>query len=461
MTNMNTVIGRRTVLQTLGAGLCASAVGAATPADRPGPGGTELLVGTSDGTSIASVRRTVESALPDGTTIVHENDVLGYVSVDVSADGPQSMASVVDRLERRSDIAYAEPNETLYALDASTGSAERPFDPDDPRFDEQTVPQQVDAPAAWDTTLGSMDVTIAVVDQGVDYTHPDLADRFSGDEGRDFVDGDDDPRPETDAESHGTHVAGIAAATTGNGAGIAGLSNCRVLSARALDSNGTGTLSDIADAIQWSADEGADLIALPLGGGGESETLRDAIDHAVDAGALPIAAAGGDGGDVAYPAAFDNCVAVSAVDADDEFASFSNYGPEIDVAAPGVDVLAPVPGREYERRSGTSMACGAAVGVAALHASVHPDESPSERRTRLRETAVDVGLEPEKGGAGRVAARLGDDGRCAGTSPFDSSTLYHPGDRVVHDGALWEADWFVWGQEPTERSRRWTKIGTC
>nr|WP_282102518.1 S8 family serine peptidase [Halovivax limisalsi] len=404
-------MNRRTILKAAGGAGAALGLGgivSATPGREPGPKEDEILVGVADDTALASVRSTVTTAVPDDASIVHENETLEYVAVRLADDEPRAMESTIERLERQPGVEYAEPNVTRYPLER----------PNDPGFDQQYAPQQVRADQAWNTEVGSMDVTIAVIDQGVQYDHDDLADRFQGGNGYDFVDRDGDPYPAGASENHGTHVSGCAAATTGNGAGTAGISNCRLISGRALG-NGGGSMGDIADAIQWAADQGADIINMSLGGAGPSQTGRRAINYAFQNGALPIAAAGNDGGSVSYPAAYQNCVAVSAIDENENLASFSNRGPEINVAAPGVDVLAPVPFGEYETMSGTSMACPVASGVAALGKSANPNLSPQQLWNLLEQTAVDIGLPPRYQGAGRVDALniVGGDG--GGGDPGD------------------------------------------
>ncbi|AGB15231.1 subtilisin-like serine protease [Halovivax ruber XH-70] len=427
-------IGRRSVLKAAGATgafLGLGGVVSATPGREPGPKEDEILVGKSDTVGIASARTTVESAIPAEASVVHENDALGYMAVKVPEDGPSTQDSVIERLERQPGIEYAEPNYTVEAF----------LEPNDPQFGSQYAPQQVRADQAWDTTMGSMDVTIAVVDQGVDYTHPDLADRFQGDEGYDFVDNDDDPAPVVNSENHGTHVGGCAAATTDNNEGTAGISNCRLISGRALGSGGSGSMADIADAIQWAADQGADIVNLSLGGGGASDTGRNAIDYAYNNGTLPIAAAGNDyGSPVSYPAAYDNCVAVSAVDQNEQIANFSNYGPNVNVAAPGVDVLAPVPGGGYEGLSGTSMACPVASGVAALGKSAHPDDSVQDLWDRLESTAVDIGLPTDQQGSGRVdAANIVEGGGGGDPGSPTASFGFSPSDPEVDETVAFDA----------------------
>ncbi|ELZ14270.1 peptidase S8/S53 subtilisin kexin sedolisin [Halovivax asiaticus JCM 14624] len=387
---------RRTVLKSTaatGAFLGLGSVVSATPGREPGPKEDEILVGKTDTVGLASARSTVESAIPSDASVVHENETLGYMAVKVADDGPSAMDSVIDRLERQPGVEYAERNVTLEAF----------YEPNDPQFGDQYAPQLVNAPQAWDTTTGSSDVTIAVVDTGAQYDHEDLAAQYRDDPGYDFADDDSDPYPPS-GEQHGTHVSGCAAATIDNGTGTAGISDSTLINARVLG-GGSGSLSDIADGIQWAADEGADIINLSLGGGGANETGRSAINYAFENGTLPIAAAGNDSGSpVSYPAAYENCVAVSAIDENENIASFSNVGPNIDVASPGVGVLAPVPTDGYASFDGTSMASPVAAGVAALGKATHPDHSPSELRQLLEETAVDIGLSSDEQGNGRVDA---------------------------------------------------------
>jgi serine protease len=356
---------------------------------------------------MANVRSDVMADLPEGAEIIRENETLGYLEVEMPEQtGVQTQEATMSAMENRDGVEYTEQSQQ-WEIQAT---------PSDSLYDEQYAPQQVNAPEAWDTTFGSENVTIAVIDQGVLYDHPDLTGQFGSDKGRDFVDSDEDPQPDslTD-EYHGTHVAGIASAGTDNGDGVAGISDSQILSGRALSERGSGSTADIADAVQWAAEEGADIINLSLGGGGYSETMKNAVSFAVNNGALPIAASGNDSSNtVGYPAAYNECVAVSAVDENEQIANFSNTGDAIDVAAPGVDILSTwtndsdrqssgIPGR-YARISGTSMACPAAAGVAALGLAVDQSLSPTELRQRLKSTAADIGLSEQNQGAGRVDA---------------------------------------------------------
>jgi len=423
---------RRTFLRAtgaLGAAAALSGVTTATPGREPGPKTEEILVGVS---ASADLRGTVERHVPGNAEIVHQNDGLRYVAVSFpEAAAEEAQRNFVEAVTNDQHVKYAEQNSTFTVS----------LTPDDPRFGDQYAPQQVNAPAAWDTTLGSSGVTVAVVDTGAQYTHPDLDDNFQADPGYDYVDDDTDPAPDVPSEEyHGTHVAGIAGAAVDNGTGVAGMGNSSLIVGRGLDESGSGSLSDIADAVQWAADQGADVINLSLGGGGYTDTMKNAVSYAQDNGALVVAAAGNAGQQsVDYPAAYSECLAVSALDPDETLASYSNYGDEIELAAPGSDVLSTTTETRgaYERLSGTSMASPAVAGVAGLTLAQW-DLANNELRSHLKSTAADIGLSSAEQGSGRVDAQNavetdpsgGDDGGGGGggggesTSGSVSDTLF-------------------------------------
>ncbi|WP_252698870.1 S8 family serine peptidase [Natronosalvus vescus] len=413
--NDNYGFDRRSVLKgasALGAFFGLGGVVTATPGRNPGPKEDEIVVGL--GVSVADAEATLTPALPEQAEIVHRNETLGYVAVKLPEQASaQARENVKNRVEAVQGVEYAEDNATYEAL----------LVPNDPMYGQQYAPQQVGCEEAWDTTLGDPGVTISIIDQGIQYDHPNLAENMDGsvsNYGYDFVDNNGDPYPVTQSENHGTHVGGIAAAGTNNGEGHAGISNCSMLSARALNSQGGGSLTDIADAIQWSGDQGADIINMSLGGGGFNNTMNNACEYAYSQGSLLIAAAGNDSGSVNYPAAYDSVMAVSAIDENENLANFSSRGPEIELAAPGVDVLSTVNWDDYQALSGTSMASPVAAGVAALAKSAHPSMSNDQLRSHLQETAVDIGLPGDHQGAGRVdAANAVSDG---GGDPPESPT---------------------------------------
>jgi serine protease len=390
----------------LGGVIGASGVTSATPGRDPGPKRDEIIVGVSP--SVSDVAGEARNAVPGNADVVHANESIHYAVVSFPSDAPDhARDEFIEAITNSPAVEYAEPNVSLQSF----------LEPDDPYYDYQHAPQQINCETAWETTRGSGDVVISVVDQGIQYDHPALEGIVDDRIGEDFIDRDGDPYPTRGAD-HGTHVGGIAAGGTNDGTGHAGISDCSLLSVRALDEDGVGSLSDIADAIQWSADAGADIINLSLGVDGSYDTLTAACEYAADREALLVGAAGNDGSDRVYsPAAEDTVVAVSAVEGDDSIASFSNTGPEIELAAPGTRLVSSVTGDDYARMSGTSMAAPVVSGVAALALSADPDLSRTALRDRLRATAVDVGLSSDEQGYGRVdAARAVE----SGSSPDDT-----------------------------------------
>ncbi|SFA43785.1 thermitase Serine peptidase. MEROPS family S08A [Parageobacillus thermantarcticus] len=289
-----------------------------------------------------------------GATAVSDND---RVKSKFHVLKVGNVETAVKALNNNPLVEYAEPN---YLFKAT-------WTPNDTYYQGyQYGPQNTYTDYAWDVTKGSSSQEIAVIDTGVDYKHPDLDGKVI--KGYDFVDNDYDPM---DLNNHGTHVAGIAAAETNNATGIAGMApNTKILAVRALDRNGSGTLSDIADAIMYAADSGAEVINLSLGCDCHTTTLENAVNYAWNKGSVVVAAAGNDGSSATFePASYENVIAVGAVDQYDRLASFSNYGTWVDVVAPGVDIASTITGNRYAYMSGTSMASPHVAGLAALLAS--------------------------------------------------------------------------------------------
>ncbi|MCO8245015.1 MULTISPECIES: S8 family peptidase [unclassified Haladaptatus] len=390
---------RRTFLKATGAAGAAAAMSGvtmATPGREPGPKEDEILVGVSAGHG--DIEQAVTAKSPMDITVVHKNEHLRYVAVKLPSAMPDSARqSFIDAIEKREGIKYAEQNATHSTY----------LTPDDPKFGQQYAPQMVNSDDAWDTTLGSHDVTIAVVDTGAQYDHPDLQANYKSNPGKDFADDDSDPYPDAPQdEYHATHVSGIAAGVIDNGTGVAGQGNSSLINGRALDEGGSGSTSDIADAIRWAADQGADVINMSLGGGGYTSTMKNAVTYASNNGVFIACAAGNDGSSsVSYPAGYSECLAVSAIDSNGDLASFSQYGSKVELCAPGVDVLSTTTETRgsYEKLSGTSMATPVVSGVAGLTLAQW-DLTNSELRSHLKNTAVDVGLSSDKQGSGRVDA---------------------------------------------------------
>jgi len=339
----------------------------AAPADKPAYAPDQVIVKFKEGTSARTMKATHQE---EQAKLLSRNETLGFDVVKVE---DKSVEQAVQEYEKNPDVEYAEPN-YIYTIQ---------WTPNDPDFSSrQWGPQKVQAPEAWDVTRGSSSTRIAIVDTGVQYDHPDLAGKVV--RGYDFVDDDSDPY---DGNGHGTHCAGIAAAVTDNGRGIAGIApNATIYAVRVLDDNGSGTLDDVANGIIHAADNGADVISLSLGAPVGATTLRNAVDYAWNSGSVVVAAAGNSGTSLpSYPAYYDNAIAVAATDSNDNKASFSNYGSWVDVAAPGVDIYSTYTGSSYRSLSGTSMATPHVAGLAGLLDA--QGRSASQIRAAIENTA--------------------------------------------------------------------------
>ena len=285
-------------------------------------------------------------------------------------------------------IAWASPVEAVGAPLAAVDLKPDALTTNDPQAAQQYSLWRMSVNSAWDVTRGD-GVVIGVLDTGVDGTHPDLQGKLVS-MGRDFVNNDYNA---TDDHGHGTHVSGIAAAATNNGVGVAGIGyNARVLPVKVLSSSGSGSYSAIASGITWAADNGARIINLSLGGPGSSTTLDQAIAYAWNKGVVIVAAAGNENtSSPTYPASSANVIGVCATDQADAKASFSNYGINVDVCAPGVNIWSTVRGGSYQAWDGTSMASPNAAGVAALVAAAHPTWTNSQIKQALENTTDNIG----------------------------------------------------------------------
>ena len=275
-------------------------------------------------------------------------------------------------------VAYVEPD----AVASSSVASE------DPYYSRQWFLPEIGAERAWDSEQGDPGVVVAVLDTGIDASHPDLAGRVL--QGWDFTSQGGDT---TDVYGHGTHVAGIIAASGDNGVGLAGIAwKVRLLPVKVLDNNGNGRYSDLISGIRYAADNGASVINMSLGGGSRSQALQDAVDYARGKGVVVVAAAGNNASSsLSYPAACDGVISVGATDDADRRASFSNYGDGLDIVAPGVSVYSDYPAARYMSMSGTSMAAPQVSGAFALLRSYKPGLSGAEAEKRVLESARDLG----------------------------------------------------------------------
>ena len=337
------------------------------------------------------LNRTISCEGGNVTGIISVEGKVRVLTVEVASS---QVFSFVERIQTNELVRYVERDTKASAT----------FLPNDPYWSLQWGPRKIEADAAWNTTTGSSGILVAIIDTGIDYTHVDLAANYVS-LGYDWVNNDNDPM---DDNGHGTHCAGIVSAKLNNGVGIAGLAQVRIMTEKVLDSGGWGYYSWITEGIYHAVAAGAKIISMSLGGSSYSEPLREAVTYARDQNVLVIAGAGNTGlPSPLYPAAYDDVIAVSATDSNDNIAAFSSYGSWIDLAAPGVDVYSTVLGNGYAYKSGTSMACPHVTGVAALVWSVFSNSAADHIRQILLRTADDLG---EPGfdvhyGYGRVNAR--------------------------------------------------------
>ncbi len=261
-------------------------------------------------------------------------------------------------------------------------------------------------------------IKVAVIDTGIDYDHPDLAANYKG--GYNFVAGTNDPK---DDNGHGTHCAGIVAAVD-NTVGVIGVApKADLYAVKVLDAQGSGSLADVVAGIDWAVANGMDVMSLSLGASSGTSSMEAAINNAYAAGVVVVAASGNDGKRaISYPAKYTGAIAVGATDQNRNLASFSNYGPEQEVVAPGVNIYSTMPtytvtlnswwygglSKNYAQMSGTSMACPMVAGLAALILSADPTLTAAEVRDLIRTNTIDLGATgwDETFGYGLVNAKL-------------------------------------------------------
>ncbi|MFC1521579.1 S8 family peptidase [Elusimicrobiota bacterium] len=264
---------------------------------------------------------------------------------------------------------------------------------------------RVKAPQAWNKTKGE-GAKVCVVDSGGELTHPDIAANIYG--GKNFS-GEGDETNYNDELGHGTHVSGIIAAIDNNEGTIGVAPKAQLYEARVFGKSGSTSYSIVIAGIDWCAANDMDVINMSLGGP-KNTALGIAVKKAHAKGVIIVAAAGNDyGRAVGYPAAYPEVIAVSASDINDKIAYFSSKGPEVDLIAPGHQILAPYIGGGYDSLSGTSMACPHVAGVAALYVSANPNASNKEVKKALEANARNIGLPKNEQGKGMadIAKALG------------------------------------------------------
>ncbi len=400
-------VSRRSVLKGVGAGLAATGVASTASAGDVEEFNVGLKPGAK-GPGTAAVKRAADAVRKE---------------VDLGSTGKfltgKFSRQALDGLRNNPHVDYVEPNYTAYK---STEKLPVGID-------------RVDADVLHSEGTTGSGATIAILDTGVDDDHPDLADNIDpslgaafgsscGSEsggcrfGREGYNGNDCNYEWSDDDDHGSHVAGTANAVRGNGEGVAGgvSTEATIMPVKVLTGCGSGSYADIADGIKYAADNGADVINMSLGGDSGDSTLQNACQYAYDNGVVLVASAGNSGpcsDCVGFPAAYSTVMAVSAVDPrDDTLADFSSTGPEVELAAPGVDTLSTIPPESddgstyangYETFSGTSMSAPHVAGGAG-QVVANSSLSNVDVRKQLKDSAEDIGLGSNESGAGLLDA---------------------------------------------------------
>lgn len=348
---------------------------------------TSVIVGYRS----ADKTKAVKSATAKGAKIKKHSRSGRFTVVEVPKG--QNTAEFCQKLADEEGVQYAEPENVYRAA----------LTPNDPEFGKQWGIARIAAPTAWDVTQGS-GVVVAVVDTGVELNHPDLVGRLDTANDYDFVNFDSNA---SDDNGHGTHVAGTVAANTNNTIGVTGVAGqATVLPVKVLNAKGEGSTSSVADGIVWAADKGAKVINLSLASPSTSDALNTAVQYAVNKDVVVVAATGNEGGAVSYPARLANVIGVGSTTTSDVRSSFSNFGPEVDVTAPGSGIYSTTLLGTYGAADGTSMAAPHAAGVVALIRAKNPSWTRTQVEQQLTTTAVDLGTAGKDNyfGHGRIRA---------------------------------------------------------
>jgi thermitase len=303
-------------------------------------------------------------------------------------------------------VAATIVDETAQPLEASEAMAlSAAFLPNDPYVDKQWALGQIHIGELWRMTSGGSGIVVAVLDTGIDPAHEDLAGKVVAE--ANFT----DSPTAADIYGHGTHVAGIIAAYSDNGLGVAGVApECWLLNVKVANDGGRCGAAAVAKGIIWAVDNGASVINVSLELKNPSLLLEDAVNYAWEHGVIIIAAAGNGGSEEpVYPAAYEHVIAVAATGPDDTLAILSNYGEWVDLAAPGFDIYSTLVGGGYGYKTGTSFATPYVSGLAAILFAMLTDSNGNGRLNDEVEAALENGCQQVttfKVGYGRVDAAL-------------------------------------------------------
>lgn len=405
----------------------------------------ELLVGFY---SEAGMRSTTTTLSAFGVEAIERLDLRGLdgATGDNGINGyrlavPEGQEwAVLEQLLQAPDVAFVTPNWLVFAAtpkweettatsaDVAIAEPEQPFSVNDPRYEaDQWYLQRINASRAWSLAydaegfagnLGT--VQVAIIDSGIDVNHPEFRGRLMA--GYNYL---APSAPPVDDYGHGTHVAGLLGAVANNAGGIAGVApKVRIDARKVLNSQGSGTISNVSKAIREAADSGADIINLSLESSAPNPTMEAAVKYAYSKGALLVAAAGNFyPNPVSWPAAYSEVIAVAATNYNDKHATYSNAGSQVELAAPGgeraLSILSTWPGgvkcrdkaavvaqSDYCTSEGTSMAAAIVSGAAALIKSVRSDYTAEQIRQLLRNTTSPLSESATLVGSGRLDIHL-------------------------------------------------------
>lgn len=362
---------------------------------------TRAVVTISSDKDVQAIKKLIPDAdvklLKGGNAIVYSNKLS-----EKQLYSKLSKLKQVKKAKKPDKIVVVQPQDKVTVTTQSirnnriarnVGTSSSKLSTNDPFIKYQWDLFDTESTKAWPLVHQQKQIEVAVVDTGVDYNHPDLKGKIDLANAYNFVANTTNPM---DDNGHGTHVSGIIAADYNNALGVAGVAgniNIKILPVKVLDSTGAGDSDIIAQGIQYAADKGADIINLSLGGRGTSPEIDAAINYAVQKGVFVVAAAGNDSSNTAYydPAENPEVYTVSALNPNDTRASYSNFGDNVQGAAPGTNVLSTYLNGQYAFMSGTSMAAPVASGIAALVKSEKPSLNPTQIAQILDKSAVDLG----------------------------------------------------------------------
>jgi subtilisin family serine protease len=344
--------------------------------DGDGDGENRYVVRYSDEHSVQS-----QLLAQKGASGVFTNNTISYLPRDNAEIRIMNNVEEVEEYENRADVKYVEKDQKVFLQQDQT----------------EVVPYGINLVESLNVPNGNVtNRRVCIIDTGYDKNHPDLPSAATGSTVTGVAAGDLDPFK--DGNGHGTHVAGTIAAVAGNNRGVVGVigtGKVNIHIVRVFNDNGQFVwASSLVSAVEECVDAGSNVINMSLGGGFPTRFEREAYERIYENDDVLIVAAAGNGGSTrsSYPASYDPVISVAAVDSRERRASFSQRNDQVELAAPGVDVLSTIPGgNNYAKYSGTSMACPHVAGVAALIWSNFPDRTAKEIRAALRASAKDLG----------------------------------------------------------------------